>query len=95
METLVDKRQHTLQHITKVISDEGGFWLNTVHINAKDIKEFMKHDADIDMRSRVNKLFSLGVSLSKLLDVVNVSNIVSTLGLISVDIRVAVDIFRI
>lgn len=55
----------------------------------------MKHDADIDMRSRVNKLFCLGVSLSKLLDVVNVSNTVSTLGLISVDIRVAVDILGI
>lgn len=40
VETLVDKRQHTLQHILKVVSQEGGFWLNNVHLNARDIKHY-------------------------------------------------------
>ncbi len=42
VEALVDRRRHILSHLKRCLSNEGAIWLNTVHLNAKDISEFMR-----------------------------------------------------
>ena len=41
--TLVDKRQHTLHHLQKVTSEQGGFWFNTVHLTKSDFTQYATH----------------------------------------------------
>jgi hypothetical protein len=38
---LVTKRQHTLQHISRALSEQGCFWLNTVRVSELDVKEYI------------------------------------------------------
>ena len=74
VEILVDKRQHMFSHVLKIVSQEGGFWLNNVHLIARDIKHY--HDQDTDYKQKVSRLFCVGLSVAKLLDVSNVNNTV-------------------
>lgn len=78
---LVEKRQHTLSHLCKLMSEEGGFWINTVHLRKKDISEYMRNEMqfnDSDYKARLHRFFCLGISLGKLHDLSNINNTVGS-----------------
>ena len=42
IEYLVSRRQHSCRHMQKILSKEGGFWLNSIKINKEDVENFIK-----------------------------------------------------
>jgi len=42
IESLVSRRQHSCRHMQKILSKEGGFWLNSIKINREDVENFTK-----------------------------------------------------
>ena len=73
VEYLVRKRHRMIRHIMSMLSKDGGYWLNSVHLS----KDIIHQRVDIQVKSEKAKmLYALAISFGKIIDLSNVANTV-------------------